>query len=132
TGDDRFREAAERLLRAFGPALARAPQSLPLMLCGVDFFLDRPKEIVLVTPATGGAEPLLDVLRARFVPNRALVVVAEGASQRALAASVPRVAEKTAQGGRATAYVCERRVCQKPTSDPEAFARELDRVAPLS
>jgi uncharacterized protein YyaL (SSP411 family) len=66
------------------------------------------------------------------VPNRALVVVAEGAPQRALAATVPLVTEKAAQGGRATAYVCERRVCQRPTSDPDAFARELERVAPLS
>jgi uncharacterized protein YyaL (SSP411 family) len=132
TGDDRFRDGAERLLRAFGATLARAPQALPRMLCGVDFFLDRPKEIVLVTPPDGGAEALLAVLRARYVPNRALVVVAEGASQRALAATVPLVAEKTAQGGRATAYVCERRVCQRPTSDPEGFARELARVTPLS
>jgi uncharacterized protein YyaL (SSP411 family) len=132
TGDDRFRDGAEALLRAFGPALARAPQALPQMLCGVDFFLDRPKEIVLVTPPDGGAEPLLAALRERFVPNRALVVVAEGAPQRALAATVPLVTEKAAQGGRATAYVCERRVCQRPTSDPDAFARELERVAPLS
>ena len=85
-----------------------------------------------MTPREGGAEPLLAALRARFVPNRALVVVTEGAAQRALAATVPLVAEKTALDGRATAYVCERRVCQRPTSDPATFARELDRVTPLS
>jgi uncharacterized protein YyaL (SSP411 family) len=132
TGDDGFRAGSERLLRAFGPALARGPRALPQLLCGVDFFLDRPKEIVVVTPPAGGAEPLLAALRTRFVPNRALVVVAEGAPQRALAATVPLVAEKVALGGRPTAYVCERRVCQRPTSDPDAFARELERVTPLA
>ena len=85
-----------------------------------------------MTARDGGAEPLLEPLRERFVPNRVLVVVAEGAPQRALATTVPLVAEKAALDGRATAYVCERRVCQRPTSDPEAFARELDRVTPLS
>src|SRR5262249_58220009 len=114
-------------------ALATEPQTLPRMLCGLELSLDRPKEIVIVTPAGGsGAGPLLAALHARFVPNRVLVVVAEGAPQQALAATVPLVEEKTAQDGRATAYVCERRVCQRPTSDPEAFARELDRVTPLS
>ncbi len=132
TGDDRHRAHAEGLLRAFGPALARGPQALPQMLCGLDFFLDHAKEIVVVTPPGGGAGPLLAALHERFVPNRALAVVAEGPPQRALAASVPLVAEKSALDGRATAYVCERRVCQRPTSDPAAFARELDRVTPLS
>jgi uncharacterized protein YyaL (SSP411 family) len=87
----------------------------------------------VVTPPGGdGAAPLLAALHARFVPNRVLVVVAEGAPQRALAATVPLVAGKTARDGRATAYVCERRVCQRPTSDPDAFARELARTTPLS
>ena len=133
TGDDRWRTPAEQLLRAFAPALAAEPQMLPRMLCGLELALDRPKEIVIVTPAGGeGAGPLLAALHARFVPNRVLVVVAEGTAQRALAATVPLVEDKTARDGRATAYVCERRVCQRPTSDPAAFARELDRVAPLS
>ena len=72
------------------------------------------------------------MLRARFVPNRVLVVVAEGTPQRSLAKTVPLVEEKVAQDGRATAYVCERRVCQRPTTEPEGFARELERVTPLS
>src|SRR5262249_17734681 len=99
---------------------------------GLDFHLDHAKEIVVVTAGDGGAEALLGTLRKRFVPNHVLVVVSEGAAQRALATTVPLVAEKPAQHGRATAYVCEHRACQRPTSDAEAFARELDRVTPLS
>ena len=133
TGDDRWRAQAEALLRAFGPALAGNPQILPRMLCGLDLALDRPKEIVIITPPGGGGAPeLLAALHARFVPNRVLVVVAEGAPQRSLAKTVPLVEEKVAQDGRATAYVCERRVCQRPTTEPEGFAHELERVTPLS
>jgi uncharacterized protein YyaL (SSP411 family) len=132
TGDDRWRATAERLLGAFGPALARSPEALPVMLCGLEFLLDTPKEIVVVNPPGGDTAALLAVLHARFVPNRVLAVVTEGAPQRTLATTVPLVAEKSALGDRATAYVCERRVCQRPTNDPEAFARELERVTPLS
>src|SRR5262249_22251151 len=132
TGDDRWRATAEHLLGAFGPALARSPDALPARLCGLEFLLDAPKEIVVVKPPGSDTAALLAALHSRFVPNRVLAVVTEGAPQRTLAATVPLVAEKTALGGRATAYVCERRVCQRPTSDPEAFARELERVTPLS
>src|SRR4029453_15566133 len=43
TADERFRERADGLLRAFGPALARAPRALAPMLRGVDFYLDPAK-----------------------------------------------------------------------------------------
>jgi len=133
TGDEHWDTTAEAALRAFGPALARSPVALARMLCGVEFFLDQPKEIVVVTPPDGdGASSMLGALHARFVPNRVLVVVAEGRPLDALAGAIPLVAGKTTRDGRATAYVCERRVCQRPTSDPDVFARELERVTPLS
>ena len=37
----------------------------------------------------------------------------------------PLVEEKIARDGKATAYVCERRICQLPTSDPAVFAKQL-------
>src|SRR5262249_18778724 len=122
--------------RAHAPGLhpgAVARSRRARMLCGAEFFLDHPKEIVLVTPSGGdGTASMLAALNARFVPNRALVVVAEGRPLDALAGTIPLVAEKTTRDARATAYVCERRVCQRPTNDPDTFARELDRVTPLS
>jgi uncharacterized protein YyaL (SSP411 family) len=133
TGDERWGATAEAMLRSFGPALSRGPTALARMLCGVEFFLDQPKEIVIVTPSgAGGAASMLAALDARFVPNRMLVVVAEGRPLEALAGAIPLVAEKTTLDGRTTAYVCERRVCQRPTTDPDVFARELERVTPLS
>jgi uncharacterized protein YyaL (SSP411 family) len=59
------------------------------------------------------------------------VVVAEGADLEARTELLPLLKGKTAQRGRATAYVCENRVCKAPTSDPRAFARQLDSVRPL-
>src|SRR4029450_5188550 len=89
TADERFRERADGLLRAFGAALARAPRALAHVLCGLDVLPHHAKEIVVVTAGDGSAEPFLGALRQRFVPTRVLVVVAEGAPQRALATTVP-------------------------------------------
>ena len=78
TTQDRYRQRAERALRAFSDILANSPATLSEMLLAVDFHLDRPKEIVIVTPnSRSEAEPLLARLRAKFVPNRILIVVSQ-------------------------------------------------------
>jgi hypothetical protein len=131
TGNDHYRARAEETFRAAAPALADDPLAMPLLLSALDFWLDRPKEIVIVTGrGAGDAEPFLARMRALFLPNRVTAVVSE-ADARLFAELVPLVADKTARGGRPTAYVCERRVCALPTADPEVFARQLATVDPL-
>jgi uncharacterized protein YyaL (SSP411 family) len=131
TTDDRYRRRAERALKAFDAILERSPSALSEMLPAVDFQLDTPKEIIIVTPpGHDGAGPLLAELRRAFVPNRVLVVVSEGEHLAALARIVPLVEGKLARDGKATAYVCERRVCELPTSDPAIFAKQIRKVRP--
>jgi uncharacterized protein YyaL (SSP411 family) len=74
---------------------------------------------------------MLAPLRTVYAPNRIFAVVTEGAELEEHAALVPVVAGKRAIAGRVTAYVCENRVCQYPTSDPETFAEQLGTAAPL-
>jgi uncharacterized protein YyaL (SSP411 family) len=133
TTDDRYRRRAERALAAFHATLAESPRALSEMLLAVDFYLDTPKEIVIVVPrARADAAALLAALGATFVPNRVLVVVPEGDALARLAPVVPFVEGKVARGGTATAYVCERRICDLPTNDPAVFARQLGTVRPAS
>ncbi len=129
TTEDTYRQRAERTLAAFGPLLARAPAALSAMLVALDYRLDTPKEIVIVTARSrDAAAPFLTALREHFVPNRILAVVAGGEGPGAL---VPLVEGKVALGGKATGYVCENRLCELPTTDPAVFARQIARVRPL-
>jgi len=129
TGDERYRQRAERALAAFGDVLGRAPTGLAEMLLALDFALDTPKEIVIVTAGgRAAAEPLLRAVRGTFVPNRVLVVPSDAGR---IADLVPLVEGKVAQGGRPTAYVCERRRCELPTTDPTVLAEQLRKVRPL-
>jgi len=132
TGEARFLERAERTLRTFTAAIEQEPNATPGMLAALDFHSDRAKEIVIVT-ARPEDEPaaFLDAVARGFLPNRVLAVVSEGAELQELARLVPLVANKTARGGRPTAYVCERWVCRQPTVDPEVFARQLAAVERL-
>ena len=81
--------------------------------------------------AAGGrtaAEPLLRAVRGTFTPNRVLVVPSD--TDR-VAELVPLLEGKVAQGGRPTAYVCERRRCELPTTDPAVLAEQLRKIQPL-
>jgi uncharacterized protein YyaL (SSP411 family) len=126
TSDDRYRTRAEATFRAFAHVVADAPTSLPKLLVALDFLLDRPKQIVIVSPP--GVEPtaLLAQLRRVFVPNRVVLRVIDGAPPVS-----PLCEGKVARGGKPTAYVCIGTACEQPTTDPAVFARQLAKTEPL-
>ncbi len=126
TSDDRFRREAERLIFAFSSPLRSAPTSLSEMLLALDFKLGPTKEIVLVAPRSRAeVEPFLAKLRGAFVPNRVTLIAVEGPDLERQARRVPLLRGKVAARGKPTAYVCERGVCQLPTSSPDTFAAQI-------
>jgi uncharacterized protein YyaL (SSP411 family) len=130
TAPDRsYSERVDRTLSAFKRSLIDNPSALSEMLIAVDFRYDSPKEIVLVTPsARAQAEPFLARLRKTFLPNRVLSVVVAGTDQEAQAQLVPTIRAKVVRAGLTTAYVCENRTCELPTTDPEVFGRQIRKV----
>jgi len=131
TTDDAYRARADALLKAFAPLLARSPTGLAELQLGLDFRLGSPREIVLVTPnSPSEAEPFLKVLRERFLPQKVVVVATAGEDLARQQEVVPFLAGKVPRDGLATAYVCERYVCQLPTTDVEVFSRQIEGVEP--
>jgi uncharacterized protein YyaL (SSP411 family) len=118
-----FREASDRLLRAFAPRVSASPMSLPQMLTAYEFSLSKPKQVILV--GRSGLETLLRELNARFIPNKIVLLVDDAAARTALSAYLPVVETMTEKDGRATAYVCENYACQLPTADAKKFAELL-------
>jgi uncharacterized protein YyaL (SSP411 family) len=74
---------------------------------------------------------LLARFRTAYVPNRVLLVAAEGPPLGTLARLVPLVQGKVAAKGQPTAYVCKRGVCDLPTADPVIFEKQIRQVDPL-
>ena len=138
TTDDRFRVIAERAFKAFAPQLVERPLALSEMLLALDFWTDAPREVVIVWPDGGpdgggsrAAGPLLDVVRRTFLPNKVLAGGAEGAALEELARVAPIAEGKRALGGKPTAYVCEKGLCEAPTGNPSVLAEQLKKVKPL-
>ena len=82
-----------------------------------------PLEVAIVgTPGASDTEALRDELRHRLLPASVRVTAAPGVG----ADVTPLLADRSAVGGRATAYVCERFACREPVTDPAALRAQLD------
>lgn len=123
TSDDRYRAAADAVLAQFSKTLERSPTDLAEMLRALRWRLAKPKQAVFVAASREQARGLALQMRAVHAPHRVVVMAAESEIER-LSELIPLLEGKRAIGGRATAYVCEDRVCKLPTSDP-AQLREL-------
>ncbi|HEY4184261.1 MAG TPA: thioredoxin domain-containing protein [Polyangia bacterium] len=127
TDDDRWRRIAAGALRAHAALLNERPMVMTEALLALDFFLDEPREIVVVWPdgvAAAEATPLLSALRSTFLPARVVACGTEAQVER-IGSVVPFARQKVAQQGRPTAYVCRRGRCDLPVTDAEALTAQL-------
>ena len=125
TGEEGYESHALRALRPLADLMTRHPTGFGRFLCSLDFHLGPVSEVALVwPPGKNGLEPLLTEVFGRYLPNRVVVgCVDEETSARA---GIPLLESRPLVGGKATAYVCQRYVCQAPTTDPEELARQLE------
>ncbi len=117
TGDQHYFDRAEQTLRLFRNQMDQNAYGSTAMLCALDFYLAKPKEIVLVGRKTDpGMQDLLRQIQGRYVPNKTLMIVdgTEGVGLQ----NVPVVARgKTALNGKPTAYVCHNFTCSQPVTE---------------
>jgi uncharacterized protein YyaL (SSP411 family) len=124
TGNEDYRRKAVNVLRLVRDAVERYPSAFGYALGALDFYLSTPKEVVLVAGVDEeGARLLRREVWGRYLPNK---VVAEATGDDPAAAElVPLLRERTALGGRATAYVCENYTCLQPVNEPGELASQL-------
>jgi uncharacterized protein len=121
TGEERFRERAEAIIRTFSGELQHNIFGFSSLLNGNEL-LQRALQVVVIgdrsDPAT---QALLAAVHGISLPNLVLSVVAPGSS---LPGNHPAFG-KTHAEGIAMAYVCEGPVCSLPLTAPVALAADL-------
>ncbi len=128
TGRAELRERALATVDAFGAweHPARTAQTMPLLLVAADLLAQPPVHLVIAGRRDAAdTRALLDVCRARFLPNLTLLLAEDDAQRAALADKLPFLAMAVPREGRATAYLCEHGACQLPTTDPHQLAEQL-------
>ena len=113
SGERRYEQQAESVLRLFTGPAAQHPESFAHLLQALDFHLSAIQEVALIGD---DLTSLAQVIRSAYRPHLVLAGGPEGSCVPALLQGRPRVE------GRPTAYVCERFSCQAPLTDPKRLA----------
>jgi uncharacterized protein len=109
TGEQRYRDRAEQILRLIGSLAARHPTAFGHLLVAVDLAVQGIDEVVVA----GERPDLVEVVQRRFLPGAVL----------AWGERYPSPLWEGRDDGRA--YVCRNYACQLPAEDPEALAAQL-------
>jgi hypothetical protein len=109
TGEQRYRDRAEQILRLIGSLAAQHPTAFGHLLVAVDLAVQGTDEVVVA----GERPDLVEVVQRRFLPGAVL----------AWGERYPSPLWEGRDDGRA--YVCRNYACQLPAEDPEALAAQL-------
>ncbi|MCH8320976.1 MAG: thioredoxin domain-containing protein [Acidobacteria bacterium] len=127
TGNKTWREMAQRSIQAFERRLLSTPHAMPQMMAAVNFYLDKPKQILIAGQRNSpDTKAILREVHKRFIPNKILVLADGGPAHQRLNASLEILDSLRQVDGKATAYICEDYVCKLPTNDVAVVARLLD------
>jgi hypothetical protein len=126
--EDRFTGEAERAMKRFSGPIAETPTGFTAMLLALDYRLGPTQEIV-VTGQAAQAQPLIEEVRRRFLPNATLLFRETGGQGDVLAEMVPSIRDLSPLDGRAAAYVCENRACRQPVTTADDLAAILDEIS---
>jgi uncharacterized protein YyaL (SSP411 family) len=125
TGDERWRERGEELLRAFAGRASELGLHAATYLLAIDWHLGERTHLAVVGPED---DPLADAMHraalAAFVPRRVihrLTAEATGA-----AALPPALAGMLAAGEGARGYVCTGTACRRPAESLDAWRETLE------
>jgi hypothetical protein len=125
TGDTRWAEDAQRLVRAFAGSVGQRPSAYTYFLCGLDFALRPGKDIVIAGEAgSADAQRLLAALNRTFAPNQLTQLKsAENAAQLARFAGYTDGLQFVK--GRTSAHLCVGSACTESVTDVQAM---IDRI----
>ncbi len=128
TGDAVYQRRGEKLISAFTPLVAAAPQGAERFLSGFDFATHGATEIALIGPREDAAtREMLRVIHATYLPNRALMWAAAATDS---STTWPLLRDRPMQANKPTAYICRSYVCERPINEVNELRERLGRKRP--
>jgi len=115
TSREEYLKRAEKTLRIYHDAMEQQPFGFAHMLSALDFYLEKPKEIVLMGKRDD--PPAMDLLRkihSLYFPNQTLQMIDPDQSLEKVS---PLLAGKGQLNGRPTVYVCHNFTCSRPVTE---------------
>jgi len=124
TGREDYLKRAETVLRSYYDAMMSQPFGFAHMLCSLDLYLRKPKEIVVIgnREDTNVAE-LVSRIHSVYLPNKSLQLAGPDQSLEKVS---PLLQGKTQLDGKPTVYVCHNFTCSAPVTSWEELKSLLD------
>ena len=124
TGREDYLKRAETVLRSYYDAMMSQPFGFAHMLCALDLYLRKPKEIVVIgnREDTNVAE-LVSRIHSVYLPNKSLQLAGPDQSLERVS---PLLRGKTQLDGKPTVYVCHNFTCSAPVTSWEELNPLLD------
>jgi len=126
TMNQHFTEQGGKVLEFFSSQLKESPAYSAAMLTALDFRLGPTQEIVIAgnVEATD-TKQMLELLGSKFMPNAVVLLHEQGKKGTAIERIIPFVKNQTPIEGKATAYVCENYICNRPVNKIDDFEKMI-------
>jgi uncharacterized protein YyaL (SSP411 family) len=122
TNNDDFKRRAVTVLRLIADSASRYPSGFGRALSALDFYLGRPKEVVIVgTDDHDRSMALRTAVWQPYLPNK----VVAGVPEERIPQLDSLLAGRTPVNGSPAAYVCEQYTCQRPITEPSELETAL-------
>ncbi len=123
TGREQYKRYATTILTLLGDQIRRYPSAFGWALGALDFYLSRPKEIVIVSPSADQAvDEFVRAVWEPYLPNRVICCYVGDYSD---AQDIVPLLEGRIPASKPTAYVCEDYVCHAPAITPTQLVEQL-------
>jgi uncharacterized protein len=119
TGDERYERFAITTLRLAASQIRRFPQGFGRALSALEFHLGETKEVVIIGEKGNELE---SEIHGKYLPDAVVVLSSEPESD---STTIPLLKDRGMINGKATAYVCENFVCQRPVTSVEELIKSL-------
>lgn len=124
-----FAEAGEKILKAQGGQIERAPHAVPQLLAALAWKLSPAWQVVLAgDPKSGDLAALRQCVVRAFLPNGVLLYADGGQGQAWLGGRVEFFKEAGLLDGKAAAYACRNFTCQLPVNEPKKLEEILEKA----
>src|SRR6266542_2757619 len=124
--DKTMAERARKTIDAFATTLSHFPSAMPQMLVALDYWLSKPRQIVIAgkkdAPET---KALLSEVHRHFLPKTILVLADGAEGQKFLGEKNEAIRAMSLVEGKPAAYVCENFTCKAPVTEAEQLAKLL-------
>ncbi len=125
-----FTEQGTKTLEAFSQQLEQSPAYSSAMLVALNFWLGPKQEIVIAGNAKStDTKQMITLVRSKFLPNAVVLLHDRNAAGPAIERIVPFVKNQTTIDGKATAYVCENYVCNRPVNSISELETMLSSIS---